>query len=466
MRLAIYAYTERGEKQKAILKKALEQRGNMVPELAVREAFQSCELLIFIGATGIAVRKIAPYLKDKFSDPAVLCLDEHGMHCIALLSGHVGGANAAAVEIANITGAEAVISTATDLNHCFAVDLFAKEHGLQLSDRMLAKSISAALLRGEQVGFSSELPWKGSLPEGLIREDPESGDAALHIHICAAPPAERRKDEENKVSAASLLHRCLFLYPRPYCLGIGCRRGADAEEVLHSCFLFLKQQGISPEEVGVIASIDLKAQEAAILSLKDRLQASYRVFSAEQLLCVPGHFSESSFVKKVTGVGNVCERAAAAVYPKIVASKTCFPSATFALGKAEIPLSFREKRLTLVIGGAFQGKHRFVEQWYGNCKEAKRLSPDLDREELEPLIRIFLQKGDIEAGHMLREKAEQIGNRYRDAVLILPTVGNGIVPGDAKERAEREVIGRLSVLLSEQADAVWKLECGIPIRLK
>ena len=82
------------------------------------------------------------------------------------------------------------------------------------------------------------------------------------------------------------------------------------------------------------------------------------------------------------------------------------------------------------------------------------------------MIRFFLQKGDIEAGHMLREKAEQIGNRYRDAVLILPTVGNGIVPGDAKERAEREVIGRLSVLLSEQADAVWKLECGIPIRLK
>ena len=100
MRLAIYAYTERGEKQKAILKKALEQRENMVSELAVQEAFQSCELLIFIGATGIAVRKIAPYLKDKFSDPAVLCLDEHGMHCIALLSGHVGGANAAAVEIA------------------------------------------------------------------------------------------------------------------------------------------------------------------------------------------------------------------------------------------------------------------------------------------------------------------------------------------------------------------------------
>lgn len=85
--------------------------------------------LLFIGACGIAVRAIAPFLTDKLNDVPVLVMDEQGCFVIPVLSGHVGGANELAVSLAERMGSTPVITTATDLNHCFAVDLFARRNG-------------------------------------------------------------------------------------------------------------------------------------------------------------------------------------------------------------------------------------------------------------------------------------------------------------------------------------------------
>lgn len=87
--------------------------------------FQEMDAILFIGACGIAVRSIAPYVKSKKTDPAVLCMDEQGKFVISLLSGHIGGANELTEEVAAVTGAVPVITTATDVNHKFAVDVFA-----------------------------------------------------------------------------------------------------------------------------------------------------------------------------------------------------------------------------------------------------------------------------------------------------------------------------------------------------
>lgn len=113
-----------------------------------RKQFSQADCLVFVGACGIAVRAIAPFVKDKFADPAVLVIDEQGRFCISLLSGHVGGANAFANLCAQALGATPVITTATDLNHAFAVDVFAKQNDLLLTDRLLAKQLSAAVLAG------------------------------------------------------------------------------------------------------------------------------------------------------------------------------------------------------------------------------------------------------------------------------------------------------------------------------
>lgn len=121
---------------------------------------------------GITVRAIAPFVQDKFHDPAVLCVDEAGTFVIPLLSGHVGGANRLAEFVAGGIGAVPVVTTATDVERKFAVDVFAKDHGLVITDRVLAKRISADILAEEPVGVFSDFGFSGwkKIPEGLFRD--------------------------------------------------------------------------------------------------------------------------------------------------------------------------------------------------------------------------------------------------------------------------------------------------------
>lgn len=126
--------------------------------------FETDDAIIFVGACGIAVRSIAPYVASKKSDPAVLVIDECGKFVISLLSGHLGGANELTLEVAELLGAVPVVTTATDLHHRFAVDVFAKKNCCGIQNMKAAKEVSAALLAGEPVGFYSEFPWTGKLP--------------------------------------------------------------------------------------------------------------------------------------------------------------------------------------------------------------------------------------------------------------------------------------------------------------
>lgn len=509
MRVAIYAYTGRGRKLKESLRERLLKEGAEVPELDPEEAFQSCDALIFIGATGIAVRKVAPLLRDKFTDPAVLSLDEGGRYCISLLSGHVGGANRLAERIAALTGALPVISTATDLNGCFAVDSFARENRLFFGDRRLAKEVSAALLRGEEVGFSCEEEIGGALPRGLVRaappargdgagrepgeldaaerspgaqkpEEPEQcrggqkpeeperrpgsgGRERLQIHVAGAFSAQSPRPAPGV--------RLLTLYPRPYCLGVGCRRGAEPEALRSACLRFLEEHGVRPEEVGVLASISLKKDERAILELKRELRAEFRTFSAERLRAVPGSFAASEFVRGVTGVDNVCERAAAAVYPELIARKERVGGATFALSRGARRLSFsavlpKAAGMVLITGGAFQGKRRFAERLLREGYLENAVSPDLPEELLSRLTESLLREGELASEPLFSEAARELAGEHARGALIVPLVGNGLIPSDRRSRARREAIGRLSCLLAERAGEVWKLECGIPRRLR
>lgn len=112
--------------------------------------------LIFIGACGIAIRAIAPSVKNKLVDSPVLVIDERGQFVIPILSGHVGGANALAKEIAGTLGAQAVITTATDLQHKFSIDMFAKKNHLMIQEKEGIAKISSKILAGEEVQISVE----------------------------------------------------------------------------------------------------------------------------------------------------------------------------------------------------------------------------------------------------------------------------------------------------------------------
>ena len=94
------------------------------------KAFSACRLMVFIGAAGIAIRSIAPYIRSKMTDPAVISIDEQGTFVVPLLSGHIGGANGLAAGIASFLHAVPVITTATDVNDLFAVDEWAARHDM------------------------------------------------------------------------------------------------------------------------------------------------------------------------------------------------------------------------------------------------------------------------------------------------------------------------------------------------
>ena len=278
-------------------------------------AFQQADALVFCCASGIAVRAVAPHVRDKRTDPAVLVLDEGGRFVIPLLSGHLGGANALAEALAAQLSATAVLTTATDVNGLFAVDVFARENGLYIEDMALAKAVSAALLAGEEVGFRSDLPLKGPLPRGLT-----AGDAALGIHVTAGE--------------GTPFPRTLRLTPRRYVAGLGCRRGKDAAALEAFLRENLKASGVGLHELAALASIDLKKDEPGLVALSQRLGLPCMTYSAEELKAVPGDFTPSAFVREVTGVDSVAERAAVlASGGALVVKKVAANGMTFALAK-------------------------------------------------------------------------------------------------------------------------------------
>lgn len=259
------------------------------------EAFQTADALIFVGAAGIAVRAIAPYLKSKATDPAVLVIDECGRFVIPILSGHLGGANDLAQKVSALCGAVPVITTATDANGLFAVDEWAKRQGCTVQNPEKIKLVSSKILAGETVRLFSPWPVAGESPKGIaLTEIQQEADFVLTI----------RKDIPD--------YDQLRLIPKIAVLGIGCRKGIPQETVEDAFQCFLEQGGILPESVAMVSSIDLKKEEPGLRAFCAAHELPIQTFSAEQLRAVEGDFSASAFVKSVTGVDNVCERSAVA----------------------------------------------------------------------------------------------------------------------------------------------------------
>ncbi len=262
---------------------------------------RQCDAIIFVGATGIAVRAIAPFICGKAVDPAVLVIDEAGRYVISLLSGHLGGANALARTAASLIEAEPIITTATDAESAFAVDTFAKENGFLLTDLRKAKEVSAKVLRGEKLRIYSDIPM-----ERLVQR-PARHEAEL-------VPAQDIDRADIVISyRTKLLNQAtgLRLIAKRVHVGLGARKGVTQAEVAAAVATCLEDAGIDPRAVVALASIDLKKQEAGILAYSYESGVPFVTYTAEELRTVEGAFAGSSFVQSVTGVANVCERAAA-----------------------------------------------------------------------------------------------------------------------------------------------------------
>ena len=266
MSRAYLAFTAKGEALARRLAEALPGSvsrcgGDMTLKGWTAEHFAQDEALIFVGAVGIAVRAIAPHCKSKAADPAVVVVDEGENFAVPLLSGHLGGANALARALAKACGAVPVITTATDVNGLFAVDLWAKAQNCAVLEPERIKRVSGALLAGQTVRYWSPWPVAGETPAGVKKADaPEAADFALTL-----------------TPQGGALH----LVPCIGVLGVGCRRGTTAQQLEEAFAAFCKDHGWP-----------------------------ITFYPADELRAVPGQFTPSAFVASVTGVDNVCERSA------------------------------------------------------------------------------------------------------------------------------------------------------------
>lgn len=273
----------------------------------IKKEFAMCDRILFVCAVAIAVRTIAPYLKSKVTDPAVLVADESGKFLISLLSGHIGGANEWCNELAGSIGAIPVITTATDTRGMFAVDLFAAEHNMKIVNPVMIQDISGRILNGEAVGITgdetfvkmlreTEKQWNGQ----ITYTDNADGKYESGVQIIS-------HTDENVV-----FKRTLKLVPQNLAVGIGCKKGKTAEEIEQAVKKVFDMNNLMTEAIAVAASVDRKADEHGIIEFARKFKVPYRTYTPEALREIEGDFSSSAFVNEQIGVDNVCERSACA----------------------------------------------------------------------------------------------------------------------------------------------------------
>ncbi|MBS4030756.1 MAG: cobalt-precorrin 5A hydrolase [Clostridiales bacterium] len=305
---------------------------------SLRETFMECfttkRALVLVMATGIAVRLLAPLIRSKLSDPAVVVMDERGQYAVSLLSGHWGGANDLAWQLGEAIGAIPVITTATDVNELQAVDVFAREYGLMPEPFSGIKQLNAAMLRGETVVVFTE-------------EDVEQSPKG---NLLFQPLADFSKLSRIYFYRAIITHQTIFtdagendVYLRPPVLyvGVGCRRGISAERILEAVTGVLSGYNLAPSSVAGLASIDKKSDEPGLLKAAETLRVPLFFYSADEINSLTVPYQTSNFVQKNMGVGAVCEPVAmlAASSDQLLVPKQNLNGITVAVAKGRFPWS-------------------------------------------------------------------------------------------------------------------------------
>lgn len=349
----------------------------------LREGFQKYDSLVCIMATGIVVRILAPLIVHKTSDPAVVVLDQKGKHAISLLSGHLGGANDLAREMAAISGGEAVITTATDVAGELSFDTFAKKYDMAIENIGQLKHISGALLSGKKVNVFTDKNVEKLYPELL--EEQKRG--SIHIfslsEFCkvyknnittteniksdtaeeTAIPAvvidegfvldtnytvqsEKIVDisvAEKEVSAtmtAVSMIPVLYLRPRTICAGIGCKRNMEQKPIEEALLQTLKEEGIHPLALKCIATIPLKSDEPGIIGTAENLHVPLKIIPTEEIEALDISklgIATSEFVASQTGVLSVSTACSyiASERGEILRDKAKYKGITIALSRME-----------------------------------------------------------------------------------------------------------------------------------
>jgi len=320
MKIAVISFNSKGNSIAQVIKESIDadlfakdQIKDFNLKEIVKALLESYNALIFIASTGIAVRAVAPYLKSKAEDPAVLVVDILGKYVISLLSGHLGGANELGIKIAKLIKAEPIITTATDGMGIEAPDLLAKRNNLVIENLKAAKDVSALLVDGRKVAFIDEEN-KIKAPKGYS-DDLEASRGLVYV---------TNKDIKT-----------LYLIRKNIVLGIGCKKNYSPEIMRETVLKALKNYNLDYRSVKAVVTIELKKEEQAIVELAQNLKAEFKIFTIEDIKKVEHKYKGSDFVENNIGVRAVCEPCVELYGATLITEKLNCEGMTLCIGEVE-----------------------------------------------------------------------------------------------------------------------------------
>ncbi len=278
--------------------------------------FAHYDHIVFISATGIAVRLCAPYLQNKSYDPGIVVIDDLGRFCISLVSGHLGGANELAIKLSELLKCQPVITTASDSRGIEAVDMFAKANGLYIENLADAKKITAMMLEGRKIKLESELKLK--LDYYNISDEEYAGVVL--------------------VSSLNLIPQnvsCCILRPRNLNVGLGCRRGKSMAEILEAIAEVFDRNNLSQRSIKAVATVNIKADEQGIIDACRQLGCDMKVFERASIAGIEAAFQPSEFVRSRLGISSVCEPCACLAGGSLIVNKTIINGITIAVSRED-----------------------------------------------------------------------------------------------------------------------------------
>ena len=301
----------------------------------LHDIWKSYDAFVFIMAVGIVVRDISPFLQHKSVDPAVIVIDEKGLNCISLLSGHLGGANDLTHKIASLLGANPVITTASDINGKVVPDAIAKKLNYTIESYTVLKKVNGCIVANEKIGcfVDDNLPEKDEFINSARELGMDfsvwqkSSDISDNKGIVYLSECEDKLPFENT----------LYLRPKSIIAGIGCKRGMSEDIIKKALLMAFEKLGINSKCLRAICSAWVKSDEEGLLSLADSMKVPIHFYDKAMLekTIVAYNLEKSDFVEKQIGVGNVCEAAAMSFAGQItlIKGKESYGGVTIALAR-------------------------------------------------------------------------------------------------------------------------------------
>ena len=301
----------------------------------IPQIFDKYDYLVFIMATGIVVRTIAPLIISKFSDPAILVMDEKGNNIISLLSGHMGGANEMTLYMSDLLNSHPVITTATDVNKKSSLDMIAKKLNGHIDDfRDNVLKINSMLVNNEEVHLYIDGNYKINHNGFTLYDEKTDLDKVRNLVIVT------NKKDINKIlnkNIENLNEKIIKVTPKDIVIGVGCKKNTDSKHMKNSLIKFLAEYNIDINAVKEIGSIEIKKDEKAIIDLAKFLDVKFKTFSVEEISKVDYLYEKSDWVKKNVGVYSVSDPVAHLLSEgRVIINKQKYDGITFSIGRIDI----------------------------------------------------------------------------------------------------------------------------------